>query len=181
VSSRWTRAVLALVALAALAGGYELLAGWPRRVEGRWVRRVTVWHAYGLGLPIPYQRGTLYHVYTGPAGGEVRHGPFRTLHGNGRLATRGAYRHGRPHGTWTTWSHRGQMTSAEFWADGDHRGWAIYEAGRVHYHHERLVEGGALVGWKRFEGGRWFLAVPSGAPARFTIDPATGVLERVSR
>lgn len=180
MSSRWARAVLTIAAVACLAGGYELLVGWPRRVEGRWVRRVTAWHVYGLGLPIPYQRGTLYYAYAGP-GGEVRHGPFRTLHGNGHVATQGAYRHGRPHGTWTSWNERGEMTNAEFWVDGDHRGWAIYDAGRVRYHNERILEDGRLVAWKRFEDGRWFLAVPVGVPPRFTIDSATGAVTRVSR
>jgi len=172
--------ILAVVGLAALAaGGYELLRGFPRYVDGRWVRRVTVWHAYSMVLPVPYQRGTMYYVYPGPHGAEVRHGPFRTRHGNGRLNTAGVYRHGRFHGTWTTWDHGGRKTNEEFWWQGQHRGWAIYEQGRVHYHNEQLYEDGRLVAWKRFEGGRWFLAVPSGVEPRFRIDPATGALTRL--
>jgi hypothetical protein len=129
-----------------------------------------------MGLPIPYQRGTIYYAYRGPDGAEVRHGPIRMLHGNGRVSDVGGYRHGRPHGTWTRWDHRGRKSNEEFWWHGAHRGWAIHDGGTVQYHYEKLYEGDRLVAVKRFEGGRWFLAIPSGVEPRFLIDPATGAL-----
>lgn len=122
----------------------------------------------------------MYYAYAGADGREVRHGPFRTLHGNGRVSHAGAYRHGQFHGTWTTWDHRGVKTNEDFWWEGRHRGWAIYENARVHYYYENLYEGDRLVATKRYESGRWFLAVPVGVEPRFHIDPGTGALERVT-
>lgn len=168
-------AALAVVVLT----GYEFLVGFPRFIDGRWVRRVTVWHAYSF-TGIPYQRGTVYYAYTAPDGAEVRHGLFRTLHGNGQVSDAGAYHHGKFHGTWTTWDHRGQKTNEEFWWEGQHRGWAIYESGRVQYYNEQLYEGEQLRASKRYEQGRWFLSVPVGVEPRFRIDADTGAVTRLT-
>jgi hypothetical protein len=73
------------------------------------------------------------------------------------------------------------MTSADFWADGDHRGRAAAGAGRLHDRDERVAGGVPPVAWQRFEDGRGLLAGPAGLPARFTSDPATGRPERVAR
>jgi hypothetical protein len=174
---RWR--VLTLTALVVVGGlaSYEFLAGFPRFSDGRWVRRVTIWHFYSF-TPVPYQRGTIYHAYRGDDGTEVRHGPFRDLHGNGQVNHQGAYRHGQFHGTWTTWDHRGGKTNEDFWWNGQYRGWAIYEDGRVQYYNEQIYEAERLVASKRFEQGRWFLSVPVGVEARYRIDPVTGALQR---
>src|SRR5262249_55650121 len=113
VTSRTRLALAGLVVIASLAtatSAYEVLVGFPRRVEGRWVRRATTWYAYDLTLPIPYMRGEMSWYYTAPDGRRVPHGSRVYRHRNGRAAHLQEYRDGRLTGIATSWNERGVKT-----------------------------------------------------------------------
>jgi hypothetical protein len=57
---------LLAVLLTAVAAAYEVVVGFPRQVDGRWVRRATTWYGYSLALPIPYVRGEMSLVLHPP-------------------------------------------------------------------------------------------------------------------
>src|SRR5690349_16628552 len=66
--------VLPCAVLAVAAVAYEFFIGFPRKFEGRFVHRVTVWAAdHAL------QRERMYLAYTGTDGKEVKHGMFENF------------------------------------------------------------------------------------------------------
>jgi len=165
---------LASIAVSALAAaGYEVLIGFPRQIDGRWVHRATTWYGYDQALPIPYMRGEMSWYYISPDGRRVLHGPRVQRHHNGRFAWLAQYRDGRLVGTATHWNERGVKTSEEFYHDGRQVGWAIYLDGRLHYWNEQILDGNRPVATRKFEG-RWSIAFNCGETVSRAIDEETG-------
>jgi hypothetical protein len=177
IRARFTLVAFAVIAsLATAAGLYEVFVGFPRRVDGHWVRRATTWYGYDLALPIPYMRGEMWWYYTAPDGRRVLHGPRVYRHRNGHFAWLAEYRDGRAIGTATHWNDRGVKTNEEFYHVGRQVGWAIYVDGRLHYWNEQILDDGRPVASKKFEGGRWRLAFNCGETVSREIDERTGEL-----
>lgn len=174
--SRFAAATAVLLLL--VMASYEFLVGFPRRIDGQWVQRRTIWHLWGMGCPIPYQRGTVYTYYEGDQGQEIRHGQFRRLHSNGVVSYRATYRQGELEGVVSEWDHKGLKTNVTIYSHGQRLGWAVYQDGKLHYHNEQLLENGQPIARRRFENGRWFLAFPSGKPPIWQIDSSTGEVSR---
>jgi hypothetical protein len=110
---------LLIVVILALGGGaYEYFIGFPRLIDGKWVRRYTSWQTAGLGSPIVTGPSQIYYYYVDPQGREVRHGPFRNFHANGTVSRMGRYHHGEPDGTWTVWDQDGVIRGEKYWENG---------------------------------------------------------------
>lgn len=102
-------ALAVLAALVTIAEAYDA-AGFPRKVDGRWVRRAMTWCRYSLALPVPYMRGEMSWYYTVPDDRRVLHGQRVYRHRNGRYAWLAEYRDGRFVGTATRWNEHGVKT-----------------------------------------------------------------------
>jgi hypothetical protein len=173
--------MLAAVALVVSATAvYEVVVGFSRRVDGRWVHRATTWYGYSI-VAIPYMRGEMSWYYTAPDGRRVPHGPRVYRHHNGRFAWLAEYRDGGIVGTATHWNDRGVKTNEEFYHAGRQVGWAIYLDGRLHYWNEQVLDDDRPVASKMFEGGRWGLAFYCGETVTRAIDERTGELRVLSR
>jgi len=175
---RLTIVALALLAvlLTAVAAAYEVVVGFPRKVDGHWVRRATTWYGYSLALPIPYMRGEMSWYYTLPDGRRVLHGQRVYRHRNGRYAWLAEYRDGRLVGTATRWNEHGLKTNEEFYYAGRQVGWAIYLDGQLHYWNEQILDDGRAVASRKFENGRWRLSFNCGETVSRAIDERTGEL-----
>jgi hypothetical protein len=176
IRTRFALTGLTIIASLAMAGAYDVVVGFPRRVESRWVRRATTWYGYSLALPLPYMRGEMWWYYTAPDGRRVLHGPRVYRHRNGRFAGLAEYHDGRLVGTSTHWNDRGVKTNEEFYHFGHQVGWAIYVDGRLHYWNEQILDGDRPVASKKFEEERWRLAFNCGETVSRAIDERTGEL-----
>lgn len=168
-------ALLTGIAVGFGAWTYEVAIGFPRYVDGEWVRRRTSWYGWHYGNPIPRAKAEVYYYYRNEQGEEVRHGAIRQYHGNEALHTVGRYWHGKSDGTWTRWDDTGRKTGQAIWRKGERIGWSVYVNGELQYHNEELYdENGTPIATKRFEGGLWFLRFYSGQKPTLQIDPETG-------
>jgi hypothetical protein len=166
--------VLPCVLIAVAAAAYEFFVGVPRRFEGRWVHRVTVW-APDHG----WSRERMYYAYTGADGKELKHGRFE-LFQEGRLAQQAVYRNGKLDGTLTFWNVLGEKTQELYYHTGTPYGWANYVQGKLLTLHEEVMQDGRTVAVKNFSGNRYWLEFRCGELMNVEIDPASGEFRSVA-
>ena len=161
-----------LIALAAVT--YELLIGFPRRVDGRFVYRVTVW-APGHRL----ERERMYYAYTDAHGAEAKHGVFENFQ-DGRLVQRANYRDGKLHGAITYWNMLGAKTQELYYRAGTPYGWANFANGKLLSMRQEIMQDGRTVYIKNFSDNRYSLEFRCGELMNVAIDPVSGQMSPVA-
>lgn len=161
-----------LIILAAVA--YELLIGFPRRVDGRFVHRVTVWSPEHR-----LERERMYYAYTDAHGTQVKHGIFENFQ-DGRLVQRANYRDGKLDGTITYWNMLGAKTQELYYRAGTPYGWANFAGGKVVSMRQEIMQDGRTVAVKNFADSRYSLEFRCGELMNLTIDPESGVTSSVA-
>lgn len=161
-----------LIALATVA--YELLIGFPRRVDGRFVRRVTVWSPEHR-----LERERMYYAYTDAHGAEVKHGVFENFQ-DGRLEQRANYRDGKLDGTITYWNMLGAKTQELYYRANTPYGWANFANGKLLTMHQEFVQDGRTVGVENFSDNRYSLEFRCGELMNVAIDPVSGQMSPVA-
>lgn len=170
----WIAIVLAcsLIGLAAVA--YESFVGFPRKVEGRFVHRVTVW-APGHGL----ERERMYYAYTDADGREVKHGAFENFQ-DGRLVQRANYRDGKLDGTITYWNVLGIKTQELYYRMDTPYGWANFANGKLFSMHREIMQDSRTVAIENFDNNRYSLEFRCGELMNVSIDPLSGQVNPVA-
>lgn len=166
--------VLLCAVLAAATVAYEFYFGFPRKFEGRWVHRVTVWTP---GHPL--QRERMYYAYTGADGKELKHGVFESFQ-EGVLGQRATYRDGKLDGAITFWNVLGEKTQELYYRAGTPYGWANFASGKVVGMHQEVMQDGRTVAVKNFSGNRYWLEFKCGELMNVAIDPASGETSTVA-
>lgn len=166
--------VLACSVLALTALAYEFLIGFPRRTDGRFVHRVTVWTP-GHGL----ERGRMYYAYTDPNGAEIKHGTFENFQ-DGHLVQRAIYSDGKLDGTITYWNVLGAKTQELYYRAGTPYGWANFANGKLFSMHREIMQDGRTVGVENFIDNRYSLEFRCGELMNVSIDPVSGQVSPVA-
>lgn len=161
-----------LVAVATVA--YEFFIGFPRKFEGRFVHRVTVWAA-----DHPFQRERMYYAYTGADGKEAKHGVFENFQG-GALVQEASYRDGKLDGTLTFWNLLGAKTQELYYRAGTPYGWANYANGKLVSMHQEVMQDGRTVAVKNFSDSHYWLEFRCGELMNVAIDPVSGQTSAVA-
>jgi hypothetical protein len=156
------------LAIAVAAAAYGFFFGFPKKFEGRWVHRVTVWSEERR-----FQQERVYYAYTGPDGNEVKHGTFQR-YDSGRLVQQATYRNGKLDGPIVFWTLLGGKTQEIYYHDGAPYGWANFINGKLLKMRQEISQDGRKVGIKVFEGGRYSLQFSCGELINASIDPASG-------
>lgn len=160
-----------LIAIAAVA--YEFLIGFPRKVEGRFVHRVTVWTPDHR-----LERERMYYAYTDADGQEVKHGAFENFQ-DGRLVQQANYRNGKLDGTITYWNVLGTKTQELYYRAGTPYGWANFANGKLWSMRREIMQDGRTVGVKNFSDNRYSLEFRCGELMNVSIDPVSGQMSPV--
>jgi hypothetical protein len=162
------------LAIAAAAAAYGFFFGFPKKFEGRWVHRVTVWSEERR-----FQYERIYYAYTGPEGNEVKHGTFER-YDNGRLVQQATYRNGKLDGPIVFWTLLGGKTQEIYYRDGTPYGWANFIEGKLLKMRQEVGQDGRTVAVKTFEGGRYSLQFKCGELINASIDPASGQISSIA-
>ncbi|HZI55211.1 MAG TPA: hypothetical protein VFF39_00480 [Verrucomicrobiae bacterium] len=160
--------VLACGLMAGAAVAYEFFVGFPKKFEGRFVHRVTVWdpnHAL--------QRERMYYAYTGADGKEQKHGVFQNFQ-DGVLVQQAIYRDGKLDGTVTYWNLLGAKTQELYYRAGTPYGWAYFTGDKLLSLHQEIMQEGRTVGVKNFSDNRYWLEFKCGELMNVAIDPGSG-------
>jgi hypothetical protein len=165
--------VLACSLIAVAAVAHEFFIGFPRKVEGRFVHRVTVW-APGHRL----ERERMYYAYTDADGREIKHGAFENFQ-DGRLVQEANYRNGKLDGTITYWNVLGAKTQELYYRAGTPYGLANFANGKLLSMRQEITEDGRTVGVKNFAGNRYSLEFRCGELMNVSIDPVSGQMSTV--
>jgi len=166
--------VLACCVLAAATVAYEFFIGFPRKFEGRFVHRVTVWDANHA-----LQRERMYHAYTGPDGKELKHGIFQNFQ-DGVLVQQATYRDGKLDGTITYWNVLGAKTQELYYHGGTPYGWANFAGDKLINLHQEIMQQGRSVAVKNFSDKHYWLEFKCGELMNVAIDPESGQSSPVS-
>jgi hypothetical protein len=164
--------VCSLIALATVA--YEFFIGLPRRFEGRFVHRVTVWTPDHR-----FERERMYYAYTTVDGHEIKHGVFENFQ-DGRLVQQATYRDGRLDGAMTFWNLLGAKTQELYYRAGIPYGWANFASGKLLSMHQEITQDGRTVGVKNFIDNRYSLEFRCGEQINVAIDPVSGEISPVA-
>lgn len=168
----WIVLACSLIAVATVA--YEFFVGFPRRFEGRFVHRVTVWTPDHR-----FQRERVYYAYTAADGKEIKHGAFETFQ-EGRLVQQATYRNGKLDGAVTFWNLLGAKTQELYYRAGAPYGWANFADGKLLSMHQEIMQDGRTVGVKNFLDNRYSLEFRCGELMNVAIDPVSGQISPVS-
>jgi hypothetical protein len=163
--------VCSLIALATVA--YEFLIGFPRRFEGRFVHRVTVWTPGHR-----FERERKYYAYTAD-GRELKHGIFENFQ-DGRLVQQATYRDGKLDGAMTFWNLLGAKTQELYYRAGTPYGWANFANGKLVSMHQEIMQDGRTVGIKNFIDNRYSVEFRCGELMNIAIDPVSGEVSPVA-
>ena len=161
-----------LIALATVA--YELLIGFPRRVDGRFVHRVTVWSPEHR-----LERERMYYAYTDAHGVEVKHGAFENFQ-DGRLEYRANYRDGKLDGTITYWNMLGAKTQELYYRADTPYGWANFANSKLLSMRQEIMQDDRTVGVENFIDNRYSLEFRCGELMNVAIDPVSGQMSPVA-
>ncbi len=164
--------VCSLIAVTTVA--YEFLIGFPRKFEGRFVHRVTVWTPGHR-----FERERIYYAYTTADGRELKHGIFENFQ-DGRLVQQVTYRDGRLDGAMTFWNLLGAKTQELYYRAGTPYGWANFANGKLVSMHQEIMQDGRTVGVKNFFDNRYSLEFRCGELMNIAIDPASGQMSTVA-
>ncbi|HZD96376.1 MAG TPA: hypothetical protein VE133_19085 [Candidatus Sulfotelmatobacter sp.] len=162
------------LAIAATAATYNFFFGFPRRFDGRWVHRVTVWSEESH-----YRPERMYYAYSGPDHNEVRHGNFRRFD-NGRLVQEATYRNGKIDGAIAFWNLLGDKTQEIYYHDGTPYGYANFSQGKLLKMRQEVVQGGRTVAVKSFEQNQYSLQFKCGELINASIDPSSGQVSSIA-
>ena len=165
--------VLACSLIAIVAVAYEFLIGFPKRVEGRFVNRVTVWTP-GHRL----ERERMYYAYTDADGQEVKHGTFENFQ-DGQLVQQANYRNGKLDGTITYWNVLGAKTQELYYRAGTPYGWANFANGKLWSMRREIVQDGRTVGVENFSNNHYSMEFRCGELMNLSIDPVSGQMSPV--
>ncbi|HXA86629.1 MAG TPA: hypothetical protein VNZ47_16210 [Candidatus Dormibacteraeota bacterium] len=166
--------VLACSLSAVAAVAYEFLSGFPRRFEGRFVHRVTVWSPEHR-----LARERMYYAYTNPNGAETKHGVFENFE-DGRLVQQAIYRDGKLDGTIKYWNMLGAKTQELYYRAGTPYGWANFANGKLLSMHREITQDGRTVGVENFIDNRYSLEFRCGELMNVAIDPVSGEINPVA-
>lgn len=161
-----------LIAVATVA--YEFFIGFPRKFEGRFVHRVTIWtpgHSF--------ERERMYYAYTTADGRELKHGIFENFQ-DGRLVQQATYRDGKLDGVMTFWNLLGAKTEELYYHAGTPYGWANFANGKLVSMHQEIMQDGRTVGVKNFFDNRYALEFRCGELMNVAIDPVSGEVSPVA-
>ncbi|HXO37917.1 MAG TPA: hypothetical protein VN872_04740 [Candidatus Acidoferrum sp.] len=161
-----------LIAVATVA--YEVLIGFPRRVEGRFVHRVTVW-----APDHRFERERIYYAYTSADDRETKHGVFENFQ-DGRLVQQATYRDGRLDGTMTFWNLLGAKTQEIYYRAGAPFGWANFANDKLLAMHKEITQNGRTVGIENFYNGHYSLEFGCSELMNVAIDPVSGQISPVA-
>jgi hypothetical protein len=166
--------VLPCAVLAVATVAYEFFIGFPRKFEGRFVHRVTVWapdHAL--------QRERMYLAYTGTDGKEVKHGMFENFQ-DGQLTQQATYRDGKLDGAITFWNLLGEKTQELYYRAGTPYGWANFAQGKLVSLHREMMQDGRTVAVENFSDNRYWLEFRCGELMNVSIVPVSGETRAVA-
>jgi hypothetical protein len=166
--------VLACSLIAVAAVAYEFIVGFPRKFDGRFVHRVTVWSPDHR-----FERERMYYAYTDANGHEIKHGVFENYQ-EGQLAQQASYRDGRLDGTIMFWNMLGAKTQELYYRAGIPYGWANFANGKLLSMHQEIMQDGRTIGVKNFTGDRYSLEFRCGELMNIAIDPASGQMSTVA-
>lgn len=164
--------VCSLIAVATVA--YEFFIGSPRKFEGRFVHRVTVWTPGHR-----FERERMYYAYTIADGRELKHGIFENFQ-DGRLVQQVTYRDGKLDGAMTFWNLLGAKTQELYYRAGTPYGWANFANGKLVSMHQEIMQDGRTVGVKNFFDNRYALEFRCGELMNIAIDPVSGEVSPVA-
>lgn len=165
---------LPCLAIAAVAALYGVFIGFPKRFEGRWVHRVTVW---SQEKRFQYER--VYYAYTGPDGNEVKHGTFQRFD-SGLLVQQATYRNGKLDGPIVFWTLLGEKTQEIYYRDGTPYGWANFIQGKLLKMRQEVLQDGRRVAVKNFDHNKYSLQFKCGELINASIDPDSGQLSSIA-
>ena len=143
-------------------------------IEGKKVQKVQTRWGLVWGMPFPGRVWQVYYVYTDDQGNKVKHGPYQSFDGDGRLDYTAFYRDGKLDGAVTRFGHHQEKLQESFYRAGHLVGQANYENGHLVYEHKAVFKGANQVGEIRFENGRWSLSFICGTEIDKRINPITG-------
>ena len=166
--------VVLAFSLLAVAVAYEFFIGFPRRFDGRFVRRVTVW-VPGHG----FERERMYYAYTAADGKEIKHGVFENYQ-DGQLVQRATYRDGKLDRVIIYWNLLGAKTQELYYRAGTPYGWANFANGKLLSMHQEIMQDGRTVGVKNFADNRYSLEFRCGELMNVVIDPVSGQISPVA-
>jgi hypothetical protein len=166
--------VLACSLIAVAAVAYEFFVGFPRKFDGRFVHRVTVWSPDHR-----FERERMYYAYLGPDGHEIKHGVFENYQ-EGQLAQQAAYRDGKLDGTITYWNLLGAKTQEIYYRAGAPFGWANFANDKVLAMHKEIKQEDRTVGVEDFYNGHYSLEFRCGELMNVAIDPVSGQISTVA-
>lgn len=161
-----------LIAIAAVA--YEFFVGFPRKVEGRFVHRVTVWTP---GHPLERER--MYYAYTDADRREVKHGVFENFQ-DGRLVQQANYRNGKVDGTITYWNVLGAKTQELYYRMDTPYGWANFANGKLLNMRREIMQDSRSVAIENFDHNRYSLEFRCGELMNVSIDPVSGQVNPIT-
>ncbi|HSK42861.1 MAG TPA: hypothetical protein VLA83_03120 [Candidatus Binatia bacterium] len=166
--------VLACSLIAVAAAAYEFLTGFPRKVDGRFVHRVTVWSPDHR-----LERDRLYYAYTDADGREIKHGVFENYQ-DGRLVQQAIYRDGKLDGTITFWNMLGAKTQELYYRAGTPYGWANFANGTLLSMHREIMQDGRTVAVENFSDNHYWLEFRCGELMNVAVDPVSGQMSPVA-
>jgi hypothetical protein len=163
--------VCSLIAVATVA--YEFLIGFPRRFEGRFVHRVTIW-----ATDHRFERELIFYVYTSD-GKEIKHGIFENFQ-DGRKVQQAIYRNGKLDGAITFWNQLGAKTQEIYYRAGTPFGWANFSNDKLLAMHKEIMQDGRTIGVENFSNNRYSLEFRCGELMNVAIDPVSGQISPVA-
>ena len=166
--------VLACSAIAVAAVAYEFQIGFPRKFEGRFVHRVTVWTPDHR-----FTRERTHYAYSDADGHEVKHGVFENFQ-DGRLVQQATYRNGKLDGTITFWNLMGAKTQELYYRAGTPYGWANFANGGLLSMRQDVIQDGRTVAVKNFVKDRYSLEFRCGELMNIAVDPLSGEMSPVA-
>ncbi|MCU1220877.1 MAG: hypothetical protein JWN42_2074 [Candidatus Angelobacter sp.] len=165
--------LVACLLLAVAIVAYEFFLGFPRRFEGRFVHRVTVW-----ATDHRFERELVYYAYTS-GGKEIKHGVLVNFQ-TGKKVQEAAYRDGKLDGTITYWNLLGAKTQELYYRAGTPYGWANFNNDKLLAMHKEITQEGRAVGVENFNNGHYSLEFRCGELMNVAIDPMSGQMSSVA-
>jgi hypothetical protein len=165
--------VLACILIAVATVAYEFLIGFPRRFEGRFVHRVTVW-----ATDHRFERELVFYAYTSD-GKEIKHGIFENFQ-DGRKVQQATYRNGKLDGAITFWNLLGAKTQEIYYRAGTPFGWANFANDKLLAMHKEIMQDGRTIGVENFSNNRYSLEFRCGELMNVAIDPVSGQISPVA-
>jgi hypothetical protein len=166
--------IVLVCSLIAVAVAYEFFVGFPRRFEGRFVHRVTVWPPDHR-----FERERMYYAYSDADGREIKHGIFENFQ-DGRLVQQATYRYGKLDGTITYWNLLGAKTQEIYYRAGAPFGWANFANDKLLAMHKEIKQEDRTVGVEDFYNGHYSLEFHCGELMNAAIDPVSGQISAVA-